>query len=198
MSFNMNLRGASGASSPSQTGNIIPKGHRYGQINQWTPQQHEISAQQQQLVGPGSYLSRLAGGDQSAFEQTEAPALRQFQELQGNIASRFSQGGARRSSGFQNTANQASQDFASELASKRQGYQTDAIKELMSMYNEILGQKPYEQFLVQNAPKQPSFLKQLALGLVGGVGQGAGALAGGYGVNKLLGQNYGQNNSGTT
>lgn len=181
MSFNMNLtKSSTGAQmAPSQTGNIIPKGHRYGQLNQWTPGQHDVFARQMEMAGPDSYLARLAGGDQSAFEQTEAPSMRQFQELQGGLASRFSGmgSGARRSSGFQNTMNQASSDFASELASRRMNYQRDAISELKNMYSEILSQKPYEQFLIQNQPKGPSGWQKL---LAGGL-TATGAIAGGIG-----------------
>ena len=52
----------------------------------------------------------------------EAPALKQFSGLQGNLASRFSGmgSGARRSSGFQNTSNQAASDFAQQLQANKQ------------------------------------------------------------------------------
>ncbi len=111
-------------------------------------------------LGPDSFLSRLAGGDQSSFEQMEAPALKQFSGLQGNIASRFSGGGggqgamsSRRSSGFQNSMSSASSNFASDLASKRQQLQQQAIKDLMGLSNDLLGQKPYERFLGQKKEK---------------------------------------------
>jgi hypothetical protein len=180
MSFNMNLRGATGAGiAPSQSGNIIPKGHRYGQLNQFTPGQHDVFARQQEMAGPDSYLSRLAGGDPQLFEQMEAPAFRQFQALQGNIASRFSQAGARKSSGFQNTINQASQDFAAELQSRRMDYQRQAMGDLRGLYEEILGQRPYEQFIIQNAPKKPSFFQKLLGGSSSVAGAGFGGLFGG-------------------
>ena len=170
MSFNMNLRGSTGAGMPSQTGNIIPKGYSYGQLNQYTPQQQDLSNQQFWRVAPGSYLERLASGDQSQFDEMEAPAMRQFQELQGNIASRFSQGGARRSSGFQNTQNQASQDFASKLQSQRMDYRNQALQQLMEMSNTLLGQRPYEQFMLK---KSQPFWQQLALGTMSAGAQAA-------------------------
>jgi hypothetical protein len=109
-------------------------GYKPAQMQQFTPDQMQLFQQMFGQVSPDSYLSKLAGGDESMFNQIEAPAMRQFQGLQGNIASRFSgmgSGGARRSSGFQNTMNQASSDFASDLQSQRMGLQRNAIKDLM-------------------------------------------------------------------
>ncbi len=120
-----------------------PKGYSWSQ--QFTPEQMELFQQLFSNLSPGSYLSRLAGGEQGMFDEMEAPALRQFNEIQGGIASRFSGMGmgARRSSGFQNTMSQASSNFAQDLQSKRQGLQQQAIKDLMGLGNDLLGQKPY-------------------------------------------------------
>lgn len=178
MSFNMNLRGAAGSSignTQTMAGNKVPKGYQHAQLSQLTPEQHQLFSSLFSHVSPQSYLGRLSGGSKEDFDALEAPALRQFQELQGNTASRFSQGGARRSSGFQNTMNQATQDFASKLQSQRMGYQQQALRDLMEMSQQLLGQRPYEQFLVQNAPKQPSFLSQLGSGLGSGLGMLGGS-----------------------
>lgn len=160
------MRGPTGSSSsPSGTGgNVIPKGYRQGQLQQFNPEQMQLFQQMFGHVGPDSYLSRLAGGDEGIFNQIEAPALRQFGQLQGNIASRFGgMGGTsgRRSSGFQNIMSQASTDFAQNLQSQRQSLQQNAIKELMGLSNELLGQRPYEQFLTK---KEMPFWKQMLLG----------------------------------
>jgi hypothetical protein len=136
-------------------------------------------------VGPESYLSRLAQGDEEAFGETEAPALRQFGALQGNLASRFSgMGGlgARKSSGFQNTANAAASDFAQDLQGKRQGLQQQAIKDLMGLSSNLLGQRPFEQFLTE---KKPSFLQSILGSLGGMAGQAGGAAASG-GISQIL------------
>lgn len=145
-------------------GNVIPKGYKRGQLQQFTPEQMQLFQQMFGHLGPDSFLSKLAGGDESMFEQLEAPALRQFQGLQGQMASRFSGmgTGARQSSGFQNTANQATADFAGQLQSQRMGLQNQAIKDLMGMSNQLLGQRPYEQFLTK---KQLPFWQQLLLGI---------------------------------
>ncbi len=151
------MTGATGYKSPNgTTGNKIPKGYRLGQIQQFDEGQMGLYQQGMQNVGPDSYLSRLAGGDQSLFDEMEAPALRQFNELQGGIASRFSgQGmGGRRSSGFQNTMSAASQDFASQLQAQRMDLRNKAIKDLHSMSQDLLGQRPYEQFMIKKQQKE--------------------------------------------
>ncbi len=133
------------------TGNKIPKGYSQGQIQQFTPEQMQLFSQMFSQVSPDSYTSRLAGGDESLFQEMEAPAMKQFSELQGGLASRFSGmgSGARRSSGFQNASNQASSDFAQSLQSRRQELQRNAIQDLMGMSNNLLGQRPYENFMVE-------------------------------------------------
>jgi len=123
---------------------------------------------------PGSQLSNLAGGDEETFKQIEGPALRQFSGQLGGLASRFSgMGGlgARHSSGFQNTATQAASEFSQDLASRRQALQRQAIMDLMGLSSNLLGQRPYENYLV---PKKKSFWENIA----GGIGQGIGMLPG--------------------
>jgi len=139
----------------------------------------ELHQSQFQHLGPESYLSRLAGGDQSLFNEIEAPALRQFSELQGGLASRFSGAGsfgARKSSGFQNTMSAAASNFAQDLQSQRQALQRQAIQDLMGFSNTILNQRPYERSLYEKPEKQPSGWGAAIGGGLGGVG---GFLAGG-------------------
>ena len=71
-------------------GDIIPKGYKAGQLQQFNPEQMQLFQRLFSQVEPNSFLSKLAGGSQEGFEQLEAPAMRQFQELTGNLASRFS------------------------------------------------------------------------------------------------------------
>ena len=177
-------------------GNKIPKGYRHGQLYQYTPEQTQLSQRMHQNIGPDSYLSRLAGGDQSLFNEMEAPAMRQFSELQGGLASRFSGmgAGARHSSGFQNTMNSAASNFAQDLQSKRQALQRQAIEDLHGMSMDLLGERPYEQFLVKKQQDQGFNWGGLAgagLGGVGGffLGGPAGAMSGagmGYNVGSGL------------
>lgn len=167
----------------------IPKGYSKGSLQNFTPEQMNLFSQMFGQVGPDSYLSKLAGGDQEAFNQIEAPALRQFSGLQGNLASRFSgMGGlgARRSSGFQNTANAAASNFAQELQAQRQGLMSNARKELFNMSNELLSQRPYENFLVEKQQKKGTNWG----GLIGGLGGAAIGLAGGP-IGALAGAQFG-------
>lgn len=135
-----------------------PSGYR--QFEQFTPEQMGLFQQLFSHLGEGSYLSKLAGGDEQLFQQLEAPALRQFSETQGNIASRFSGAGTggRRSSGFQNTMNQAASDLSQNLQSQRMGLQNQAIKDLMSMSHQLMNESPYG--LVKK-DRKPSFLDML-------------------------------------
>lgn len=152
-------------------------GYKVGQIQQFTPEQMDLFRRMFSNIGPDSYLSRLAGGDESLFAEMEAPALRQFSGLQGNIASKFSGmgAGARHSSGFQNTMNQASSDFSQDLQSRRQDLQRQAIRDLMGIGNDLLSQRPYEQFLHE---KEPSWLEKIfGGGVFGGGGQNLANIA---------------------
>lgn len=191
-----------------RTGNKVPSGYKQFQIQKFTPEQQELFSNLLSNVSPDSYLGKLAGGDQSAFEEMEAPAMRQFSALQGNIASRFSGmgTGGRKSSGFQNTMNQASSDFAQDLASKRLQTRMDALKELMSFSQMLMGQEPYETGLVQKQQKPSgwsSFGSSLGSAIPGAIsgffaGGPPGALAG-AGIGALQGyKNSGiSNNSGS-
>lgn len=151
----------------------VPSGYRAGALKQFDPQQMQLYKSLFQNVGPDSYLSRLAGGDESLFSEIEQPAMRQFGELQGGIASKFSGmgAGARRSSGFQNAQTQAASDFAQQLQANRMSLRNQAIKDLMGMSSELLGQRPYDRFL---APKQ----EKESSGWGGAIGAGLGGLAG--------------------
>lgn len=149
-----------------QSGNKIPSGYKSGQISQFTPEQMQLFQQMFSQVSPDSYTSKLAGGDESLFGEIEAPALKQFSGIQGNLASRFSgmgSFGGRRSSGFQNSSNAAASDFASQLQSNRQGLQRQAIQDLMGMSNNLLSQKPYENFLIKKDQKEPFWKKILGI-----------------------------------
>jgi hypothetical protein len=161
MTMPMTGRSSFGNAAGSLAGKGI-KGYNKGEMANFTPEQMQLFQSLFSNIGGDSFVGKLASGDQSQFEQLEAPALRQFGALQGNIASRFSGmgSGARRSSGFQNTMSSAASDFAQQLQAQRLGLQQQAIRDLMGMGSQLLGQRPYEQFLVK---KEMPFWKQLAL-----------------------------------
>lgn len=130
-------------------------------------------------------MSKLAGGgDEKTWGDLEAPAMRQFSQLQGNLASRFSGAGtgARNSSGFQNTMGGMAGDLAASLQGQRMGLQQNAQSQLMNLFQNLMGQNEFENVI---SPKKMSFLKQLMLSLAGGGSQAVGSLGGMYGMNKL-------------
>jgi hypothetical protein len=181
----------------------------FTQVSNYTPEQMQLFKSLFANVSPESYLGKLAGGDQSFFEQIEAPALRQFQGLQGQIGSRFSGGlgsgamSARRSSGFNNTVNQATSDFAQDLQARRQGLQQQAIRDLMGMSNDLLNQRSFD--LVRKPQKSGGFFSSL-LGGSGGLIGGAlgsflgpiGSMAGSSIGNSLFGSSGGQSGFGNS
>lgn len=196
------LRGPTG-----YVGNKIPSGYKLGQVANYNPQQMELFNQSFGSVSPDSYLSRLAGGDQGIFDEIEAPALRQFSGIQGNLASRFSGAGSfgsRKSSGFQNTMNSAASDFAQQLQAKRNSLRQNAIKDLHSMSQDLLSNRPYENFLTQKQQRRGFNMGGLLGGALGGaagfVGGGpAGALSGagmGYSAGSGLSGYQGLQNTG--
>jgi ABC-type transporter MlaC component len=172
-----------GLPSPTQaTGSVA--GHKVFNKQNFSPEQMQLFQRMFEQVSPQSYTSRLASGDQSLFNEMEAPAMNQFNALQGNVASRFSFGGgpgslsSRNSSGFQNTMTAANQNFSQQLQSQRQALQRQAIQDLMSMSSDILGQRPQEQFLVRPEEKR-SFMERLLGGLFPIAGSGIGGAFGG-------------------
>ena len=116
-------------------------------------------------------LSNLAGGDQEAFGQLEAPALRQFGELQGQLASRFSGmgSGARKSSGFQNASSSAAADLAERLQGQRLGIQQNALSQLLGLSESLLNRPTFQSGF---AEKKKPFWQEV----LGGIGGGAGDL----------------------
>ncbi len=176
----------------SWSGDKLPSGMRTGQMANFDPQQMGLYRKGFEQVSPDSYLSKLAGGDQSAYAEMEAPAMRQFSGLQGDIASRFSGmgSGARRSSGFQNSMGAAASNFAQELASQRQQLRRQAMMDLSSMSQQLLQQRPYERFAYEKQKKQSPWggLAGAAVGGIAGLAVGNPALGAslGYGIGNSM------------
>jgi len=185
MSMLTNATGARGFGGVTG-GDKIPKGYRKGQLQQFTPEQMQLFQSLFGNLGPDSYLSKLANGDESQFEQLEAPALRQLGGLQGGLASRFSGmgTGARRSSGHQLAQGQLASDFSQQLQSQRMGLQRQAMQDLMGFSNDLLNQRPYDRFVTE---KPQSFWKSLLLGGAGGLSTGFGTGFGGSAYKGLFG-----------
>lgn len=170
---------------------VIPKGHRAGQLQQFTPEALQMYQQLFGQLGPDSDLFKMASGDQSFFDEMERPALRDFGGIQGNIASRFSGMGmgARRSSGFQNTMNREGSDFAQRLASNRQNLSRQALKDLFEMSHMLMNEKPFERIISGKKEKEGTNWGGLAGAGVGAVG---GFFAGGP-AGAFTGANAGYN-----
>lgn len=192
------------------SGDITPKGYRQGQIQQFTPDQMGLYQNMLGLVGQDSYLSKLARGDQSTFDQVEAPAYRQFNEQLSNIANRFSGGSGKgslgvRGSQFQNANTAAASNFAQDLQSQRQGMMSNALRELMGFSNQLLQQRPYDRFLVEKQQKQNPWAEiggRFAGAIPGAVASyfgspgGAGASAQQLGTSNYAARQQPQNTSG--
>lgn len=143
-------------------GNQLPKGYKAGRMQNFTPEMMQLFQQLFGHVGPDSFLSKIASGDEGAFADIERPALQQFTGEMGNLASRFSGMGmgARHGSGFQHEATGAASDFANKLQAQRHGLQREATSDLFNMSQMLLNQKPYENFLTKK-DRKPSFLEQI-------------------------------------
>lgn len=188
--------------APGMKNDMAPKGYKVGGLQQFDKPQTELYQRLFDYLGPDSYLAQLAQGNPELFAEIEAPALQQFSELQGGIASRFSQGGGqgslsgRKSSGFQNTQTSAASNFAQQLQAQRQGLQRQAQDDLMRFSHAMMAERPFEKGLFAKPGKEgggSSLWKGLAGGLAGGAagffaGGGAGALPG-----AMAGYNFGSN-----
>jgi hypothetical protein len=156
-------------------------GYESGYLNQYTPEQQQLFKQQIGMTGPNSQLGRLAAGDQSQFAQLEAPGLQQFNELLGGIRSEYGGAGGEMSSGAQNAQTTAASSFAQQLQSNRMGLQRQAMQDLRGMSQELLGNRPYEQYIL---PQQQSGLQSFFTGIAPGIAQGLAQAGGSYALNR--------------
>jgi len=170
-------------SLPTRTGQKI-NGYTPFTTDQLSPQQRSFF---EQLLGGASqgsgqnldWLNRIAQGDPSTYEALEAPGWRQFGEAQSQIANRFSgQGlGGRRGSDFKNAQSGAAQSFAENLQANRLNLRQDSIKQLLGLYENLIGQRTYDTGFAAPKQKKSSFWESI-LPIVGQVG---GSLAGSFG-----------------
>lgn len=174
---------SSGTSAP--TGNIT--GYNVKNVPNFNPQMMQIFEKLMSslqsgggLEGGVDFLSRLAGGEEGAFEQAEAPAYSSFNKMLGQVGSRYSQLGARDSSSFQQAVSGGAAQLGENLGAKRLDIQSSAIDRLLGLSQNLLGQRPTENIL---EPK-PDFMKLIGQVLpiimqlfAGGGTGGAGAVA---------------------
>ena len=188
--------------SQGATGSAPPKtnisGYKQKQVQQFTPQQLQILEKLFSGLMPGiesgtDFLSRLASGDESLFEELEAPAHRDFQKTLGDIGTRFSHLGAQDSSYFENATAGEGAALAQNLQSQRLGLRQKAIESLIEKATSLLDQRPYTSTFEKKEKKGNPWWK--ALGTAGGAATGfllggpAGAAQGastGYGLTSQL------------
>ena len=179
-----------GSASPE-----TPSGYNLKQMPNFNPQQMQLFkmllGQTQGGLGGGGldWLSKLASGDESIFEQTEAPMHNAFNAKLGDIGSRFANMGAVGSSAFQNATSGAASQFAQELGANRVNLQKDALERLLGLSQNLLSQRPHENILQQ---KDQGFdWGGLLGGLAGSFGgpalAGVGSAAGSYFGKKFFG-----------
>jgi hypothetical protein len=172
--------------TPALSTSLNKTGYQAAYLPSKSPQQMNLF---NQLAGGakggiGPLLEQLkglaGGGSEDMWSQLEAPALRQFQELQGSTGARFSGlgSGAQRSSAFQHAQTSGAQDLAERLQSQRLGLQQGAQDRLLQLVQALLGQQLGETTLI---PKKKSGWESFLEGL-GGVGS---QLAGSFGVGGL-------------
>ncbi len=134
----------------------IPEGYDMFAVNQYTPQQQKLFKQNYNYLKSGSYLNRLASGDESAYAESEGPAYNQFSGMQSGLGSRFG-GGMNAGSG-----GQASKDFALNMKAGRHGMRQQAIMDLMGMSNQFLQQRPQERGLAESGTESYGSLDDMA------------------------------------
>lgn len=176
--------------------NKVPHGLRGYSTPNYTPAQMNIHKQNYEALGPDTDLARMAAGDQSFYDQMEAPALRQFSGIQGNLASKYSGGSGRgglsnrNSSGFQQEQGEFASNFAQQLQANRLNLQRQAHNDLWKMSQDFLGQQPFNRQTVAKKESKGNDWMGLAgagVGAVGGfaIGGPSGAFQGaqlGYGL----------------
>jgi len=184
------------AYSPQPAGYGAPRqniaGYKQAQLPTMNPQQNQLfqsllGANQGGATAGTDFLSKLAGGDQSIFQQMEAPAYTAFNKQIGELGSRFSHFGGRNSSGFENAAAGAAGDLGERIGANRSNLQMQAIQALLGQSNQLLNTNTFQNVLTPESHDQSGaqfmgLLGKLLPILIGGLAGGpAGAAAGGLG-----------------
>lgn len=157
----------------------------YQTFDQLTPEQMRIH--QQRIGGLGGleqgldYTSRLAAGDESLFKEIEAPAYAGLEKGLAQTATRFSDFGGQDSSGFQQALAGQSSQLGMDLASQRTNLRQDAIKQLLGLSKDVLGDQPVgfvkeEQPWMNELLSNPDIWRQL-ISLIGPMIGGPGGAA---------------------
>lgn len=155
----------------------VPKGYSQFELPTMGGENKQIfdllrSQFMQSAPGMFSQLGGLAQGNQQAFEQFEAPAMRQFQQqILPGIANRYVGSGIGGSSGMQNAFAGAGKEFAEDLHSQRLALQLNSMARLMGL-GDLLLQTPTSQFGLAQKPQG------LGSSFFSALGHGAGTALG--------------------
>ena len=142
--------------NPGPTGGKPPKtkipGYSQYQIDKFTPEMKQLYDSMVGSVGPGAvsgtdWLSKIAGGDESAFEEMEKPAYNAFEKQLGSIGNRYSHLGALDSNYFENATAGAGRELQENLQSKRTKLRQEATNSLLDQSNRLMDKEPYEHFM---------------------------------------------------
>lgn len=122
-----------------------------------------LGQSEDQLMGGFGFLGDILGQSPEAMQRFQAPAMRQFrEEIIPDIAQRFGEQGALRSSGFQQTLGQAGERLGEQLASQRSQLGFEGLGQLQN----LLGMGLTPQFNYQQIPGAPGMLQLLAGGMM--------------------------------
>lgn len=125
------------------------------------------------LAGGLGNLGNILGGDQASFDAFFKPARRGFEEeTLPSIAERFTGSageGSQRSSSFGQALGSAGRDLEENISSQRVGMQTNALSQLMNMFQPALSPTQHQY----TTDRQPGFLENAGLSFIGSGGIGS-------------------------
>jgi len=144
------------------------------EYQKYTPQQQKLLNQYSSIaksLNPEalSYLKGVLSDEPEAFEEYEAPALRQFnEEIIPSILERFAGAGALSSSGLNQTLGQAGQSLSEKLAAQRSGLRENALQHLLNIGGMGL-QSQYTPYIKEGRPGLFESFSPIAGNILGGL-----------------------------
>ncbi len=150
----------------------------FDQVSRFTPQQQSLFNNFLPGLGQAQnsgleYIRKLLSGEPGAFDEFEAPLMRQYnQEIVPGLAERFAgmgSGGAQNSSAFQQTLGQSGQELMERLGALRGNLRNNALGQLQGFTQQGL------QPTFESVYRQPT--QGLFGGLASGLSQGLGNYA---------------------
>lgn len=176
--------------TPAMARSVARTPYQQLQVSTKDPRAMELYGQVAQSLRPhlGGAVQELgqlaAGGTPEQWQQLEAPALRQYQQLVGGIGARYSGlgMGAQKSSAFQNELSGTAADLAERLQGQRLGLQQNALNQLLSLYQSLIGTDTFDTMFL---PKKKPFWQEFLGGMAPGIGQGLGTAGSLWGMGKL-------------